>query len=228
LVLLVLVAGGAYYFRSLALNLKKEGSSDRNNVVQVTPTPTQVVSVQPSPSPIATAISTVNWKTISNQYGYSIKYPPSLKIVVGPNPGNEDETNSGDVEIYSDQGGLRNSFAAVHINVFPKSVPIIKGMTLAQISEANYEANLANKNSLVQSVIPPKLTTLDNKPAYTYTMIANGYSGVFEGWMASSSTNYKEKLTVVESENKETYFIVVYSADDPTMPLVFSTFKFTQ
>jgi hypothetical protein len=185
--------------------------------------------IQTSLSPIAdsTPIDTLKWKILSNENGYSIKYPSSLKIEIGPNEGNEDETNSNDVMIYSDQGDLRNFSPAVHINVYPKSMAVIKDMTLAQISEANYEANLANKNTIKQLVIPLKSTILDNKPAYTYTMIANGYSGKWEGWTANSSINYEEKLTVVESENNGSYFIIVYSADDPTMISILSTFKFT-
>lgn len=185
-------------------------------------TPTPIALKTPSPTPDVTA----NWKILNNKYGFSLKYPNSLSVLgVGIQV---DETNAPDVIISSKSGNPQDNTPALHINVSPKTSTVFKDMTLSQISQANYDANQANKNTFKQVIAPLKTTTLDGKPAYTYTILANGFSGKWSSWPVNASVSNIEKLTIVESENNGNYFILVYSADDPTLAVILSTFKFTE
>jgi hypothetical protein len=131
------------------------------------------------------------------------------------------------VIIASNPGNPKDISPALHINVWKKSTTVFKDMTLTEISKANYEANLADKNTFKQVVVPLKLISFDNKQAYTYTIIANAFAGKWSSWILNATVNRIEKLTMIESENNDNYFIIVYSADDPTITSILSTFKFT-
>lgn len=216
ILLVVIVLAGVGYFGY------KNYWPRQQTLVTLSPTP---ITYQ-SPVPSTTADPTANWKILNNKNGFSVKYPDSLNVLgVGIQV---DETNALDIIISSKPGDSQDNSPALHINVSPKASTVFKDMTLSQISQANYDANQTNKNTFKQIVTSLQSTIFDGKPAYTYTILADGFSGKWSGWPVNASINNTEKLKVVESEDNGNYFIFVYSADDSTLATVLSTFRFAK
>lgn len=184
-----------------------------------------VAVASPSPVPSQTSDPTTNWKTLINTFGFSIKYPQSFKVL---GEGMQvDETNAPIIEISSNPGDPNNNSSALRIDISPKEMTVYKNLTLAQIAQDNYEANQANINTFKGIITPIKKTTLDGQPAYTYSIKSNGFSGKWGGWPVNASLDKTENLTIIETENSGNYYIIVLSANDPTLHQILSTFKFT-
>jgi hypothetical protein len=183
-------------------------------------TPDEIV-----PTAVVTPNPTADWKTLTNENGFVIKYPSPFKVLAEGMEVNEN--NATDIIIAFKPGDSEDTSPALHINVSNKADTVYKDMTLTEISMANYEANQKNENTFKQIISPYEKTLLDGKPAYTYVIEANAYSGKWNGWPVNASLESSQKLTVIESENNGHYFIVVYSSDDQSMKSVLSTFKFS-
>lgn len=202
-VTLILIGVGAYVLGA------KQSQPVVQNSVQTTPIPS------PTPDP------TANWKTLINDYGFSLKYPSSLRVLgVGMQV---DEISAPEVIISKDPDDSKNSYPTFHVSIVKKEFTSNKDLSLESIAKANYEANQANKNVFVQVINPISQTTLDGQEAYTYTLLSKGFSGKGMGW----GSLIAEKLKVIESEYDNKHIIIVYSANDSTFDQILATFKFT-
>lgn len=176
-------------------------------------------TVTPSPTPTD---ETANWKTYTNsQYGYSIKYPSNYRIYTSGIV--QEATRSSEIGI----SNLKDENSVLTIHVDEKKHSSIENMNLSQIAEVNYVSNVSNHNYIKQIIAPLKLTSLDGQPAYTYTLIAAGYSGKWRGFPVGAINNFR-KITTLETEKDGLYFTLVFPSDDPNLNQILSTFKFTQ
>ena len=220
ILVLIIISLGGYVALS---SYKKPQVTQVPEINQPTQTISPTQELQPTSIP-PTINKMANWKTLINEYGFKIKYPVSLNVFAEGI--NVDETNAPDILVSSNPSDSKDESPFLHINVAKKEQTVYKDMTLAEISKLNYDANLANKNTFNRVIIPYTSTTLDGKPAYTYTLESMGYSGKWIGFLVGGTISNIETITVVESENMGNYFIIVFSTDDPAINSVFSTFNF--
>lgn len=167
---------------------------------------------------------TADWKTITNIYGYNVRYPANVTVI---EDGMGEDINTALIIVMShnsrDQAFRDGSFFL--IDVVPDKASMAYGdMTLEKIARANYEANQANTGVFRQIVDPMRLITLDNKPAYTYTIVTKAFSGKWSGWPLGEKA--PKKMKIIELENDGRYFLIAYLPDNPISEQVFSTFKF--
>lgn len=187
----------------------------------ITVVPTQGVSIVPTKE-----IDISTWLTLKNSSGFTVKYPNTYEAI--GDGYDTDPKKSSTVYITSKSDQLS---PAVHINVEELKGPFYKDKSLSEISKGNYDANLANKNTFKEVVSPYKETTFDGVPAYTYTILSDGYSGLNLGFMfcPENMENYDSnvycKMTIVETIKNGKYFLIVYSSDDQTIRQIVDTVK---
>jgi len=208
-----LIAGGVVFAWQESVNnkVKNDLQGQINNLQNQVQQLTKTVPVD----------ETAGWKTITNINGFSIRYPASITVF---GQGIEvDETTTPIVTISENPENQAYQGLFFQIDIHDKNGTESENMSTEEIARANYEANMANKNSFAELIAPISLITLDSKPAYTYTIISTGYSGKGYGW-----TTPKRKLKVIESDNNVNHFVIVYTPDDSVFDQILSTFKFTK
>lgn len=212
LIIILLLAGLAFvaykYYQNNLVSTKEE-------VIQEEVIPTVVVTKDP----------TADWQVLSNENGFSIKYPLTHKVL---GEGMDvTEINATDIIVAVSPGDPSDVSPAIHINVADKAYTVYKDMNLIEISKLNYDANQLNENTFKKVINPLVATTLDGKPAFTYTIEANAYSGKWSGWPVNASLDNAQDITVLESENNGKYFIIAYNSGDEIIDTVYTSFKFT-
>lgn len=187
----------------------------------ITVVPTQGVSITPT-----VAIDTSSWVTLKNT-GFTVKYPNTYEAIGDGYDTDPKKSSTVYITSKSDQFS-----PTVHFNVSELKGPFYKDKSLAEISKGNYDANLANKNTFKEVVSPYKETTFDGVPAYTYTILSGGYSGLDSGFLfcpqsieESYESNVYCKMTVVETIKNGKYFLIAYSSDDQTIRQIVDTVK---
>lgn len=216
IVLLIALTVGGY------LLYQQQSKPMPQSVTQSSPTPvTNPVASSSAKTANPDSIGT-DWKTVNNNYGFSVNYPSNLKILgIGMQV---DEITAPEIIISQDPGNPKYQGPYFHIYAINKEGSVYKNITLEESSKQNYEANLNNGNTFSQLIEPIKGTKLDGRVAYTYTILSKGFSGKWNGWANKIVT----KLKIIESENDNKHYIIDYTVDNSTFDQILSTLKFTQ
>lgn len=202
LLLVLLGATGFLYYQNQQLKTMLSGYQANSSI-----TPTS------APDPF------INWQTVNNAgYKYSIKYPPNFKaIATGMMP---DLNNANEIVISQDPN--KTGFPVMYIEATEKLGTVYKDLTLQEIAKEDFDANVANKNVLINITKTLESTTFADVPAYTFQMESQGFSGKWQGFLTYSGVN-----NVLEFDKSGFHYTIVY-AENSDFNAIISTFKFTQ
>jgi hypothetical protein len=182
---------------------------------QTIPTPTAVATTPATSDPMA------NWKILNNSAGnFSLKYPDTYKAIGSGM--DVDETTANEVYITQNLDGSNSNLPVIHIDAIDKKGTVYKDVSLKDLVQADFDANKANKNTLIEMIGGIKSTSFAGEPAYTFEMNSKGFSGEWHGFMDYTGIN-----EVLEFEHEGIHFIIVY-AKNPELVQILSTFRFLE
>lgn len=189
---------------------------------------TTVQLVSPTSIPSSTTDPTADWKTLSNtEAHFSLKMPEAMKAIgVGINSQGANFTSvedASDVLVCNDCDEQNyTNFSSLYIRTIPLAVTTNKDKPFDQIVNANYQANIANKNNTNSVIKTLESITFAGEKAFTYTLNSTGYSGSDNGFATHKGIN-----KIIEVEHQGVFYIFIFTSDQ-TFDQIISTFKFTQ